>query len=261
MSAGVSYAQSVALTCSSCGRGFDFAIWLIVDTAERPDLLDRIRNETLHAIVCPHCQAELGHADAPLLIYTPSPRAGRAGEGPSAPRAGRDGVGDLPPPSWGRAGVGGLLFSPAQHTTAEQDREHAAGLLDLLRTRLGDAWQGDWPPQNLAVVPQALLPVALADDPVAALRRMLPEVQAALERLRRENPQAFAWLEEATRATLTEAEGNDESATDGEWPEQMQILAEALKHLSTDKRKALMELLASAENAKQLRQPWPNGLI
>ncbi|MCS7040811.1 MAG: hypothetical protein NZP34_14485 [Caldilineales bacterium] len=36
MPAGVSYAQTVALACSSCGRGFDFAIWLIVDTAERP---------------------------------------------------------------------------------------------------------------------------------------------------------------------------------------------------------------------------------
>ncbi|MCS6845367.1 MAG: CpXC domain-containing protein [Caldilineales bacterium] len=231
-----------------------------MDTVERPDLLDRIRSETLHAIVCPHCQAELGHADAPLLVYTPSPRAGRAGEGSPSLRAGRAGEGSSSPRA-GRAGVGGLLFSPAQHTTAEQDREHAAGLLDLLRTRLGDAWQGDWPPQNLAVVPQALLPVALADDPVAALRRMPPEVKAALERLRRENPEAFAWLEEATRAKLTEAEGDDGSATDGEWPEEMQILAEALKHISTDKRKALMELFASAENAKQLRQPWPNGLI
>lgn len=60
--AGVSYAQTHPLACPACGRGFDFALWLLVDTAERPDLVERIRAGTLHDIVCPHCGAEVGQA-------------------------------------------------------------------------------------------------------------------------------------------------------------------------------------------------------
>ena len=81
----ISYAQAQAITCPACGRGFDFAVWLIVDTAGRPDLLARIRAGTLHDITCPHCGAAVGQADAPLLLYSPSPfqGEGRGGGPPS----------------------------------------------------------------------------------------------------------------------------------------------------------------------------------
>lgn len=85
MATGVSYAQTQPLVCPACGRRFDLAVWLIVDTAERPDLVARIRDGTIHAVVCPGCGAELGHADAPLLVYTPAPptKQGRGGGSPS----------------------------------------------------------------------------------------------------------------------------------------------------------------------------------
>ena len=46
--ADASYAQTASMTCPACGHGFEFDVWLIVDTARRPDLVERIRNRTLH---------------------------------------------------------------------------------------------------------------------------------------------------------------------------------------------------------------------
>ena len=34
-----SYAETLTLTCANCGRDFDAEFWLIVDAAERPDVL------------------------------------------------------------------------------------------------------------------------------------------------------------------------------------------------------------------------------
>lgn len=63
-----SFAQSVALPCGNCGQRFMAEIWLIVDTAERPDLVDRIRAETIHTSRCPHCGTDQA-IDAPLLLH------------------------------------------------------------------------------------------------------------------------------------------------------------------------------------------------
>src|SRR5205807_4732514 len=98
-----SFSQVTPLTCPECGREFHAEVWLIVDGTERPDLLERARAGTLHAVACPG-----GHTavlNAPLLLFLPE----------------RD------PP---------LLFSPAENTTAVQDQEHARGLLGLFRQRL-----------------------------------------------------------------------------------------------------------------------------
>ncbi|MDQ7030293.1 MAG: CpXC domain-containing protein [Ardenticatenia bacterium] len=146
----VSHAEQATLTCPQCGHEFTADIWLIVDAAERPDLIERIRDGTLHRITCPRC----GHAwglDAPLLLFTP-PEMGT----------------NRPP----------LLFSPAQQTSTEEDSEHAAALLARLRDALGDAWQDEWL-ENMAVVPQPLLAVVLADDPQAAIERLAEGAQHA----------------------------------------------------------------------------------
>jgi hypothetical protein len=52
--------QSAELTCPGCGKTFTAEIWLIVDTAERPDLLERTRTGSLHHLPCPHCAATRG---------------------------------------------------------------------------------------------------------------------------------------------------------------------------------------------------------
>ncbi|WP_161668790.1 CpXC domain-containing protein [Kallotenue papyrolyticum] len=56
--------------CRRCGHAFETPIWLIVDLEERPDLLPRLLDGSLHQAICPHCDAS--HAlDAPLLVHDP----------------------------------------------------------------------------------------------------------------------------------------------------------------------------------------------
>ena len=150
-----SFQQTPQLTCPRCGQSFAAEIWLIVDAAERPDLLEKIQAGTLHQIPCPHCQAE-GQVDAPLLLYLPnSPLPGLG-----APFGDDKGPGVR------------VLFSPAQQTTAEQDQEHARALVTRLRDSLGAAWQDDWLAGGLPGVPRPLLPLALREGLQAAQRKM-----------------------------------------------------------------------------------------
>ncbi len=229
--ANIFYAQTTPVTCPACGHGFDFAVWLIVDAAERPDLVQRIRAGALHDVTCPRCAAAIGGVDAPLLVYTPA--AGGRGD-PVPPRP-------------------AIIFSPSQGTTVEQDQQQAAGLVGLLRERLGGAWQDDWLAQGLPNLPREILPTALSDDPGAALREMAEGVQAELERLRQEDPEAFARLEEAAHAALAEDEESAEE-TEGpspqEIPEEIRDLAAALESLPADQREALTELFARAGSAE-----------
>ncbi|MGQ9928664.1 MAG: CpXC domain-containing protein, partial [Chloroflexaceae bacterium] len=161
-----SLSQTASLTCPQCGQEFQAEIWLIVDAAERPDLLERVKRGTLHTLTCPHC-GHRGQVDAPLLLYLPpdSPAGVRAdsplplGEGPGV-RA------DSPLPMGEGPGVK-VLFSPAQQTSAEQDQEHARQLLAWLRDSLGDEWQEEWLAQGLPAVPRPLLPTALTSPPAA----------------------------------------------------------------------------------------------
>ncbi|HRQ38253.1 MAG TPA: CpXC domain-containing protein, partial [Chloroflexota bacterium] len=164
-----SLSQTATLTCPQCGQPFTADIWLIVDASERPDLLDRIRAGMLHDLPCPHCNHE-GDVDAPLLLYRPS---------------------ETPP----------LLFSPAQQTSQEQDQEQVAGLLRILHDALGDTWQAGWL-ENLPVVLRPLLPAALSDDPEAAMQQVAAQVEQELERLRQENPAAFAELQAAAQQQM-----------------------------------------------------------
>ncbi len=122
-----------------------------MDAGERPDLLARIREGALHNVTCPHCGRQ-EEADAPLLLLRP---------GVASP----------------------LLFSPAQQTTAEQDREQAIELLNMLRERMGADWRDEWLAQGLPAVPRPFLPAALSDDPEAALRQMAERAQQEIERL------------------------------------------------------------------------------
>ncbi len=139
-----SFAQHAELTCPHCDKPFPADVWLVVDTAERPDLREVARAGALHALACPYC-GHVGNVDAPLLIY----------------------FSDYDP----AVGQPALLFSPAQATNAEQDREQASGLLRMLAQRLGDAWQDAWL-REIVTVQRSMLPAALSDDPDAVLREM-----------------------------------------------------------------------------------------
>jgi len=150
-----SFSQTPSLSCPRCGTTFQAELWLIVDTTERPDLVEKIKDGTLHEIVCPQC-GPIGQVDVPLLLYRP---------------------GETPP----------LLFSPAQETTNEQDQEHARALLARLRESLGPAWRDDWLARGLPGVPRPLLPLALTEGLAAVGRKMQeqlpPELREVLQEL------------------------------------------------------------------------------
>ncbi len=167
-----SYAETLTLTCAACGRDFDAEFWLIVDTAERPDLLERIRAGNLHDLACPHC-GDAGHMDAPLLLFRPD---------------------DEPV----------LLFSPAEETTADEDQELAGQLLELLQDALSDQWQDDWLAEGLRSVPRALLPTVLSDDTESAMAEMAERAAAELARLQEEDPARFAELQAAMDSMFKE---------------------------------------------------------
>lgn len=64
----ISYSEQTVLTCPSCGKSFEAEVWTLVDTAERPDLLQALQDETLDRVSCPHCGYS-GPSGAPLLLH------------------------------------------------------------------------------------------------------------------------------------------------------------------------------------------------
>jgi hypothetical protein len=124
------------MPCRECGQYFDVDVWTIVDIDERPDLLVRLRDGTLHDLICPNC----GHpatVNTPLLIVRP----------------------DAKPV---------LLFSPAKGSTRDQDEEQVEALVGMLRQHLGVAWRDEWLEKGVTGVPRESLPLILGDDPAAA---------------------------------------------------------------------------------------------
>ncbi len=145
-----------AMRCNRCGKKFQAEVWLIVDTVSRADLANHIRNETLHAIICPRCHQLIDKVDFPLLLYRP-------GKTPT------------------------LLFSPAQGTTQQQDMNHVARLIEMLRKRLGKAWQDSWLASTSFLVPREALPIALdaekiEDSDPEASSRIPPQLREDLQR-------------------------------------------------------------------------------
>ncbi len=159
-----SHAEPASLPCRACGQLFEAGVWVIVDTAERPDLLARLRGGTLHDLRCPACGHE-ATVNAPLLLYRP---------------------GAEPP----------LLFSPARGNDPEQDEEQAVALAGIFRAEMGEEWREEWLARGLTGAAREALPALLGDDPATAaglaaahaadddvppaVREALGEVMAAL---------------------------------------------------------------------------------
>ncbi len=192
-----SYAQNASLTCPQCGRPFDAEIWLIVDVSERPDLADKMRSGSLHEVACPSC-GHTGQIDAPVLVLL-------AHDGTAETTSVDTTDGGATTDVVGATGRSPLLFSPAQNTTADQDREHAAGLVTTLAQRMGAAWQDAWVAEGLRMIARNLLPAALSENPDVALQEAAEKAAAEIERLRQENPAAYAEFTGAVKQASDDA--------------------------------------------------------
>lgn len=137
-----SFADQPALECPQCGAAFAPDVWLIIDAAERPDLLAHVLDGTLHRVACP--SGHSGLVDAPLLLFRP---------------------GETPP----------VLFCHAAQTTAGQDRAMADGLLGRLAASLGEAWRDEWAAGLLPLPRRLLVEVLNSRDVAATIDRALAE--------------------------------------------------------------------------------------
>lgn len=64
----ISYPEAVPLACPRCGTQFVHDAYIIIDANERPDLVVKIVDGTLHDTRCPNC-GEMGRVAAPLLYH------------------------------------------------------------------------------------------------------------------------------------------------------------------------------------------------
>ena len=151
-----SYSQRIPLNCPSCGQIFDSELWLIIDTVERPDLVVRICDETIHNATCLYC-SELRTVDLPLLIYQPN---------------------------MGASGYPSLLFSPVSTADLEKTRQHMGFLVHQLRQSLGDEWQDAWIATGIPVVPRSDLAEVFGGEATMALPDAGEEKDYAAEEVR-----------------------------------------------------------------------------
>jgi hypothetical protein len=152
------------LRCRACGEVVEGEVWIIIDVAERPDLLARLRAGTLHEMTCPGC-GHMATVNAPLLVYRP----------------------EMEP---------ALLFSPARGGNLAQDEEQATALVGMFRENVGGEWRDEWLVRGLTGAAREALPLLLGDDPATvaglaaaslvedevppAVRQALEEIVAAL---------------------------------------------------------------------------------
>lgn len=152
----VSYSQMEEVCCNQCGRRFDEEIWLIVDTKERQDLVEKIKEGVLHVTYCPHCGKELS-MDIPLLIYNHRKRLR-------------------------------IIFSPQNNTSEIENQEILDSLLELLSENLEGKFKSEWI-EEVETLPKIILPHLLPDkknkaagtsNEVKGNKNLLTETEARL---------------------------------------------------------------------------------
>ena len=118
-----SYAQPTVVHCAHCRQTETVDLWVILDQAARPELLQQLKEKTLNHRICSHCEQPMEGDDEPLLIYRP---------------------GQEPP----------LLFSPAPKTVFAEDQAHdMQRLVQHLLATLDDS-DDDWVMEGLKRVPR-----------------------------------------------------------------------------------------------------------
>ncbi|OQY83946.1 MAG: hypothetical protein B6D41_16320, partial [Chloroflexi bacterium UTCFX4] len=149
----LSFSQTALLTCPQCNTPFDADIWLIVDAGERPDLVARCHDGSIHVVACPNNHS--GMLPAPLLYHDRAKQQ--------------------------------LFLAYPQNMSEEQVQEVGKQLVHQLRNQLLALPNSGYldAPQAL---PIELLPAAMDDK----LDEMMAEMQAQFEKLRNDPAVAAA---------------------------------------------------------------------
>jgi hypothetical protein len=115
----------IGLNCDFCDKQFEFDSWWLIDTCERPDLLTKVKDGTLHDAVCPGC----GHANriqSNLLLYRPM----------------NDPV---------------LIFSTAEVAKLGDNKSSLRYYLNVLKKKLGNNWRDEWMAKGVVKVQRSQL--------------------------------------------------------------------------------------------------------
>jgi len=67
----ISYAEQYPYTCDGCGHSGNADLWLLIDVAERPDLVERVKTKRLRIVSCASCLRSIELLHGVLLIYRP----------------------------------------------------------------------------------------------------------------------------------------------------------------------------------------------
>src|SRR5258706_1231245 len=163
-----SYSQIIEMDCPNCQHHFASPAWQIVDINERPDLLIQLQQEKLNLTTCPKCQRQ-AVADTGLMIFRPHV-------------------------------VPHLLFSPADGTSDQQDREDFMRLMGVVQQALGMEHLQE-SVDKVITVPRPFLGISVIEDPEEAREAFQSKVMADIEAMRA-NPERFSLIVEAMeRAT------------------------------------------------------------
>jgi hypothetical protein len=131
-----SLSEQLEVTCPTCGHKFGAEIWFIVDAGQRPGLVDRIRQQSLHSVTCPN--GHISTPDVPLLLYRP---------------------GETYP----------ILFSPAEGASNHETNLHRQNLIRRLRDSDPSLTEQD---TSLVLVSRQLLPAVLTEGVDATFKRL-----------------------------------------------------------------------------------------
>lgn len=175
-----SYSDKTSATCNYCGNVVQATAWLLVDAADKPDLIEQIRDGTLNSLTCPNCH-RFGVLDGSLLVYFPAD--------------------------------GRILFSPAELTGPIEDRGQFSALLHYLRATLSDVVDESSLKKKVISVPRRYLPEAIV-RPRAGSEHQLPQSVEKSERtLYKADPDLYHRIEESAR--LAEEDRHREDTAPG----------------------------------------------
>lgn len=250
-----SFAETVELTCAGCRSAFSDKIWLIVDAAERPDLVERIVDQTLHVAQCPNCGTEqpfdapvLFHAAAEqLLIFAAAEQSTPSKDQQVAQQLGQRLISAIP------------IAERATYLTSAHIVTGVDGLRRVLldeESSAGDELSAALPPLMEATSSAAVRSVAEA-YPILMTEEALEHLEAYVRRLRESDQADLALALEQRIAVLRHAQPNPtlsfiQALLDAASPDERRALLTSRPQDVTPEVPTILEALADQAQRRHL---------
>ena len=203
-----SYTETTSLTCPHCGESFDAEIWRIIDAAEQRELVEKIKQGTLHEAACPACNQSL-QVKQPFLLFRP----------------------DANP---------ALVFVHPEENFTPQEWQTLADLLKRLQQQSGPAWRDEWVQQSI-ILPYSVARQMLLGQPEADQHQQNSDQPNLLE-------QALRLLTEEQRQAVIDLIRSSSSAEEFQvglnaQPDLRQAFEQAIQQVQSNAAQSLQAIL------------------